>query len=70
MITAVLDITGMHCPSCAVLIDETLESLPGVASARTDMHRARTKVEYDPAATSLEAITAAIAEAGYDAIPA
>lgn len=70
MVTALLDITGMHCPSCAAMIDGTLETLPGVASARTDMNRARTTVRYDPATTDLEAITATIAEVGYIATPA
>jgi Cu+-exporting ATPase len=70
MITAILDIAGMHCHSCAVLIDEAVEALPGVASARTDMHRARTRVEYDPVSTDLDTITAAIAEVGYVALPA
>ena len=66
---ATLAISGMHCPSCAFLIDQTLEKLPGVAWARTDMDRARTRVEYDPATTSLEAIASAIAGLGYWATP-
>jgi copper chaperone CopZ len=70
MTTATFDITGMHCPSCAVLIDETLETLPGVASARTHMNRARTTVNYDPATISLETIATAIADVGYIATPA
>ncbi len=63
-------VTGMHCSSCGMLIDETLEELPGVASALTDVRREMTTVEYDPAQTSLDAITAEIAKLGYTAGPA
>jgi copper chaperone len=64
-----LTVTGMHCSSCGILIDETLEDLPGVASASTDLRRGTTAVEYDPAQTSLEVITAEIAKLGYTARP-
>lgn len=65
--TAMLAISGMHCPSCALHIDETLEQLPGVASARTDMRRSRTHVEYNPDTTGVEAMAAALAALGYTA---
>jgi Cu+-exporting ATPase len=62
-----ITVTGMHCSSSGMLIDETLEELPGVASALTDLRRETTTVEYDPAQTNLEAITAEIAKLGYTA---
>lgn len=67
--TAVLTISGMHCPSCASHIDEALATLPGVVSARTDMDRSRTLVEYDPRLVSVAALTASVEEAGYLATP-
>jgi copper chaperone len=60
-----LAVTGMHCPSCGLLIDEALEDLPGVVSASTDMRREITTVEYDPGQTSLDVIAAEIASLGY-----
>lgn len=63
-------VMGMHCSSCGMLIDETLEELPGVASASTDVRRETTTVEYDSARTTLEAITAEIANLGYTVQPA
>lgn len=63
--TTVLAISGMHCPSCARHIDEALEQRPGVASARTDMDRSRTSVEYDPLVISVEGMSAAVEEVGY-----
>lgn len=61
---------GMHCASCGILIDETLEDLPGVVSSSTSVRRKRTRVEFDPAATTVEAITRTIADLGYNAEPA
>jgi copper chaperone len=66
----ILAVTGMHCASCGLLIDEALEELPGVVSSSTDMRREVTTVEYDPGQTSLEVITAEIAGLGYAARPA
>lgn len=66
----ILAVTGMHCASCGLLIDEALEDLPGVVSSSTDMRREVTTVEYDPGQTSLEVITAEIAGLGYAVRPA
>ena len=63
-------VTGMHCASCGLLIDETLEELPGVVSSSTDLRRETTTVEYDPAQTTLTAIAAEIVNLGYTARPA
>lgn len=65
-----LIVTGMHCASCGLLIDETLEELPGVVSSSTDLRRKTTTVEYDPTQTSLSAIAAEIGSLGYAASPA
>ena len=65
--TTTIGVRGMHCSSCGMLIDETLEDLPGVASASTDLRRETTTVEYDPARTALEVIVAEITELGYTA---
>jgi copper chaperone len=62
-----LRVTGMHCGSCGLLVDETLEELPGVRSASTDVRAGRTVVEVDPALCTAEQIVAAVAEAGYSA---
>ena len=65
-----LVVTGMHCASCSILIDETLEELPGVVSASTDLRRETTTVEYDPARTNLTTIADEIIKLGYTARPA
>ncbi len=65
-----LEVTGMHCASCGLLIDETLQDLPGVESAATDVEAGRTVVEHDPGLTPPEAMAEAIAELGYQVQPA
>jgi copper chaperone CopZ len=65
--TTTIAVKGMHCSSCGMLIDETLEELEGVASASTDLRRETTTVEYDPAGTTLEAIVTEITGLGYKA---
>lgn len=70
METATLSIRGMHCSSCGILIDETLEELPGVTSSSTSIRKHRTKVEFDPRQRSVAELVKAIAKLGYTAQPA
>jgi len=65
--TRTFAVTGMHCASCGILIDETLEELPGVVSSSTDLRRETTTVEYDPGQTSVDLISAEIVSLGYTA---
>ena len=61
-------IEGMHCASCALLIDDTLQDLPGVRSTRTSMKKGRSVVELEPDATPADAtpadVIAAVGELG------
>ncbi|WP_280459489.1 heavy-metal-associated domain-containing protein [Nocardia carnea] len=67
MTTHVFHIDGMHCGSCALLIDDTLEDLPGVRATQTSMKKARSTVDLDPAVNTAEDVIAAITELGYTA---
>ncbi len=62
-------VSGMHCASCGLLIDDAVEELAGVERCETDSRRGRTVVSADPAVATVEAIVAAIAAAGYRAEP-
>lgn len=62
-----LTTTGMHCGSCSMLVQMTLEDLPGVESATVDHASGATHVEYDPAVVDVDGLLAAIAGAGYGA---
>lgn len=68
MTTHIFRIEGMHCGSCALLIDDTLEDLPGVVSTQTSMKKGRSTVELDVAVTTVEDVIAAITELGYTAV--
>jgi len=63
-------VEGMHCGSCVALIEETLQEQAGVRSATVDLDSARAVVGFDPAQIDVDALTAAVAEAGYVATPA
>lgn len=67
--THVFRIEGMHCGSCALLIDDTLEDLPGVLSTQTTIKQGRSTVELDASQSSPDDVIAAIEELGYRASP-
>lgn len=67
MTKTVFRISGMHCSSCAMLIDLELADLPGVADAKTNYARATTEVTFDPGKVSLDTIVATIRAVGYTA---
>lgn len=67
--THVFRVEGMHCGSCALLIDDTLEDLPGVHATQTTMKQGRSTVELDASQCSLEDVIAAIEQLGYRAAP-
>jgi copper chaperone CopZ len=59
--------TGMHCPSCSMLIQMDLADLEGVSSAVADHRTAMTEVTYDDGVTGPDAIIDVIVKAGYGA---
>lgn len=65
MTTVELAVTGMHCESCAALIEETLADEPGLLAARVDLGAERAEVTFDEAVTQLSAVQSAITELGY-----
>lgn len=62
-------VTGMHCGSCSLLIDDTLEDLPGVRRTHTNRKTALSTVELDTALTTVDEVIAAIGKLGYAASP-
>jgi P-type Cu+ transporter len=61
-----LAIAGMHCSSCAALIEESL-GVDGVTEASVDLAGARARVAFDPAVVSPGMLCALVADAGYQA---
>lgn len=68
-VTAELMTSGMHCSSCAMLVDMTVGELEGVESVKTDHATGATVVTFDDERTSVAAIGEAIRSAGYEAEP-
>jgi copper chaperone len=65
----VLDVDGMHCSSCGLLIDDELEEVPGVRSSRTDVRKGRSTVRLDDEGVADHAaLIAAVERAGYQAV--
>lgn len=64
-----LPIVGMTCTRCAARVEKTLqENVPGVITANVNFAVEAANVEYDPTIVSLEAMAAAVSEAGYELI--
>ncbi|USN45395.1 MAG: cadmium-translocating P-type ATPase [Candidatus Woesearchaeota archaeon] len=62
-----LALSGMHCASCATLIDRSLKKTQGVSSSSVNLSTAKAQVLFDPNVTSVEKIIAAIEKRGYGA---
>lgn len=67
--THVFQVEGMHCGSCALLIDDTLEDLPGVRATQTTLKQGRSTVELDASQSSSKDVIHAIEQLGYRASP-
>lgn len=64
-----LQISGMHCSSCAMNIDFALEEAKGITSAKTSYAKQETEVEFDKEKTSTKEIISHIKKVGYDSKP-
>lgn len=67
--TITFQIEGMHCVSCGMDIDDTLEETPGIISASTHFARAQTKVVFDPNVIQESDIRQVIERLKYTATP-
>lgn len=61
--------TGMHCPSCSMLIQMVVGELDGVTSADSDHRTGITEVVFDDSVTGVDDIVGTIERAGYGAEP-
>src|SRR3989339_92661 len=62
-----LQISGMHCASCAGLIESQLKKVPGVAEARVNFAAEKAIVVYDSRKIGIADLVAAVEKAGYHA---
>lgn len=61
--------TGMHCRSCAMLIEMNVGDLDGVEAVSVDLEGGKTEIEFDPEVVDADRIAAEIVEAGYGVDP-
>lgn len=61
-------ISGMHCPSCSLNIDNNLEDLHGVIEASTSYAKGITKIYYDPKKIQLDQIKKCVVKSGYQLV--
>jgi Cu+-exporting ATPase len=67
---AALTVSGMHCATCSLAVEEALKRDPAVRSARVNLAANTAEVEYDPAVTDLARLERAVTEAGYGVVHA
>ena len=65
--TVTLAVTGMSCGGCAGSVQRALVQHPGVRSAAVNLAQNDATVDFDPAATSPDALAQAVRSAGYQA---
>lgn len=62
-----LDVTGMHCASCAVNINKGLSKAEGVKEANVNFSTAKATIEFDESKISEQDLIAIVRKRGYDA---
>lgn len=62
-----LQISGMHCVSCAFNIDSELEEIPGVKESYTNYAKSETEIVIDSDKINDEILTDKIEHLGYQA---
>lgn len=62
-----LDVSGMHCASCSLLIKKSLESTPGVVEATVNYSTGKANVVHDPDQSTTTNLISAVTSAGYGA---
>lgn len=64
-----LSLSGLHCSSCAVNIDLSLEDLNGVQNSTTNYAKSFSVISYEAAKIDPKTIIAEINKLGYQAKP-
>jgi Cu+-exporting ATPase len=60
-------VTGMHCASCALLIERSLKKAPGVIDACVNFAAEKASVEFDASKTDKDALIKEVEKTGYKA---
>ncbi len=63
-----IGIIGMHCATCAQMVEKALKKAHGVVNANVNFATGKADVEYDPANTKVDDFIKVVRDLGYDAI--
>jgi copper ion binding protein len=63
-----LNIKGMHCKSCVVLVKEALTDVKGVKNADVDLQKNKAVVEFDEKLVKEKQLIDAIEKEGYKVV--
>lgn len=63
-----LNISGMHCASCAITLDKSLKKVKGVKNSNTNYSTSKSTIEFDDSKSKIEDFIKKIEELGYSAI--
>ncbi len=66
----ILPIKGMHCASCAITIEKSLKSIPGIKTANVNFASEKASVEYDSGKANENDLEKAVKDVGYEVIKA
>jgi len=64
----ILNISGMHCASCASNIESALKKVSGVVNAQVNFASEKAYIEFEPQKLNVQALIAVIDKAGYKAL--
>lgn len=62
-----LNVKGMHCPSCEVLVKDSLDELEGIDRVKTNSKSGIVEVDFDESKTDIDKIKSVIIKEGYKA---
>jgi len=63
-----LKINGMTCTACAAASERAVRKLPGIEEASVNFSTEKLSVRFEEGSVTVEAIKAAVAKAGYEAV--
>ena len=63
-------VKGLRCASCVSQVETALTKTPGVLSASLNVATTEVDIEYEPTRTSIEDLNRAVANSGYELVPA
>jgi len=61
-----INIKGMHCRSCEILIEDEIKKIPGVVKVKVNHRECLARIKYQGADLNMETVSQAVKKAGYE----